>query len=73
MSQKIFLLITYDMCRLESGVNIIDEYYNSSGPPKIKVSYNASMTKEDILKNLKEVSDDSDNINNKSPRKEERK
>lgn len=73
MSQKIFLLITYDMCRLESGVNIIDEYYRSSGPPKIKVSYNASMTKEDILKNLKEVSDDSDNINNKSPRKEERK
>lgn len=73
VSNKIFLLITYDLCRLKTGSDIIADYYNSSGPPKIKVSYNASLSKEDVLKKIDEISESSDNINNKSSRKEERK
>lgn len=70
LSHKAFILLSYDVGRLETGVDIIEEYYKSTERPKIKISFNASLTKEDILRN-DDKSVKSDKINNVS-RKEEK-
>lgn len=64
MAHRAFILLTYDMARMETGVDIIEEYYRSSELPKMKVSFNGSLKKEDILKQMNSSDVKSDKINN---------
>ena len=64
MAHRAFILLTYDMARMEAGVDIIEEYYRSSELPKMKVSFNGSLKKEDILKQMNSSDTKSDKINN---------
>lgn len=63
LGNKIFILLSYDVHRLETGVDIIDEYYKMIEPPKLKVSFNGGVTKDDILKSHNKSDKDSDKIN----------
>lgn len=65
VAHRAFILLTYDMARMETGADIIEEYYRSSELPKMKISFNSSLKKEDILKQQMNSSDaKSDKINN---------
>ena len=64
MAHRAFILLSYDMARMETGVDIIEEYYRSSELPKMKVSFNSSLKKEDILKQMNSSDTKSDKINN---------
>ena len=65
------MLLSYDIHRFETGVNIIDEYYDMMKAPKIKVSFNGNMSKSDILKSYNKSDEDSDKINNQKGSKKE--
>lgn len=71
LGNKCFMLLSYDIHRFETGVNIIDEYYDMMKPPKIKVSFNGNMSKSDILKSYNKSDEDSDKINNQKGSKKE--
>ncbi len=64
IAHRAFMLLTYDMARMETGADIIEEYYRSSELPKMKVSFNGSLKKEDILKQMNPSDAKSDKINN---------
>ena len=64
IAHRAFILLTYDMARMETGADIIEEYYRSSELPKMKVSFNGSLKKEDILKQMNPSDAKSDKINN---------
>lgn len=64
LGNKCFMLLSYDIHRFEAGVNIIDEYYDMMKAPKIKVSFNGNMSKDDILKSYSKSDEDSDKVNN---------
>jgi hypothetical protein len=64
IAHRAFMLLTYDMARMETGADIIEEYYRSSELPKMKVSFNGSLKKEDILKQMNSSDTKSDKINN---------
>ena len=64
MAHRAFILLTYDMARMETGADIIEEYYRSSELPKMKISFNGSLKKEDILKQMNSSDVKSDKINN---------
>jgi hypothetical protein len=64
MAHRAFILLTYDMARMETGADIIEEYYRSLELPKMKVSFNGSLKKEDILKQMNSSDVKSDKINN---------
>lgn len=71
LGNKCFILLSYDIHRFETGVNIIDEYYDMMKAPKIKVSFNSNMSKNDILKSYNKSDEDSDKINNQKGLKKE--
>lgn len=64
MAHRAFILLTYDMARMETGADIIEEYYRSLELPKMKISFNGSLKKEDILKQMNSSDVKSDKINN---------
>lgn len=64
LGSKCFMMLSYDIHRFETGVNIIDEYYDMMKAPKIKVSFNGNMSKDDILKSYNKSDKDSDKVNN---------
>lgn len=71
LGNKCFMLLSYDIHRFETGVNIIDEYYDMMKAPKIKVSFNGNMSKDDILKSYSKSDEDSDKVNNQKGLKKE--
>lgn len=71
LGNKCFILLSYDIHRFEAGVNIIDEYYDMMKAPKIKVSFDGNMSKNDILKSYNKSDEASDKVNNQKGSKKE--